>query len=243
MHKKHKKYSIKDNKRGEKKTASFSFEVKQDSVREDKDYFYFEGYLSTFGNVDEGDDMFVAGCFDESLKEMRPDLLWFHQRLEVIGVFEELQVNEKGLWVKGKLPKSDSLVSGRVIPQMKVGSVRSMSVGYYAMEYDLNDDDVRVITKAYLVEGSLVSQPMNRMATVDSFKSLEIDDLKQLKSKRDVEKTLRESGAFSRKGASYFASMLNLPGATPDAEQKSDAVKQLEAATHRLNKLLEQTKE
>jgi HK97 family phage prohead protease len=190
-----------------KEFQTFKFECKELPEMEDDSFFYFEGYLSTYGSIDLGNDIVEEGAFDESLKRIQPELLWQHKYNEVIGVFEEIKSDSKGLWVKGKMPKTDSLVSGRVIPQMKVGSVRSMSIGYWAKvaEYD-NDTGIRTIKEAVLYEGSLVSQPMNPEAQVTNMKAFGIDDVEGIKTKRDFEALLRESGAFSNKSATYLAS-------------------------------------
>ena len=189
---------------------------------EDPEYFYFEGYLSTYGNVDRDNDYFTKGAFDESLQTMQPDLRWMHKTTEVIGVFEFLSSDEKGLRVKGKLPKSDTLVNGRVIPQIKVGSVRSMSVGFAALEWNRDDKGCRRITKAALIEGSLVSIPANPEAKLTSFKSYSYDDVKDIKTKRDAEKILRDSG-FSNKSASFLASKMQLEEIAPEETEEKTA--------------------
>ena len=107
---------------------TFPFEVK--SFRQDEKYFYFEGYLSTFGNEDRGGDVAVKGCTIESLKEHTPSLLWSHKGDEPLGVFDSLVEDEFGLYVKARMPIDDTLVKGRIIPQMEIGSIKSMSIGY-----------------------------------------------------------------------------------------------------------------
>lgn len=174
--------------------------------RTDPANFTFQGYASTYGNVDRGSDIMIAGCFDESLKSLRPDLRWQHKWDDVIGIFDEVRSDDLGLYVKGKMPKADSLVSGRVIPQMEVGSVRHMSIGFWAQEADYDDDGIRRIRKALLVEISLVSQAMNPKAVVTDMKKFDIGEVEKIKTRRDFEELLRESGAFSAKSAVYLAS-------------------------------------
>lgn len=181
----------------------FNFEVK--ALNEDSEYHYFEGYLSTYGNVDRVGEVMDKGCFDEWLKTLTPMLLWQHKATEVVGVFTEIRSDETGLWVKGKMPKDDTLVSGRIFPQMKVGSVRSMSVGFIPEEW-VYKDDIKHHTKVMLVEGSLVAFPANPKAQIYDMKSFTIEDVEEIKTKRDYEKLLRESGAFSNKAVVYLAS-------------------------------------
>ena len=54
---------------------NLSFEIKEFN-NDDPDYFYFEGYGSTFGNIDRGNDVVVKGAFVESLKGQMPKLLY-----------------------------------------------------------------------------------------------------------------------------------------------------------------------
>ena len=74
---------------------TLSFEIKQFS--ENDDLFRFEGFASTFGNLDLDDDVILPGAFRESLKKRSPILLWQHQVGEPIGMPEEIFEYEKGL--------------------------------------------------------------------------------------------------------------------------------------------------
>lgn len=170
-------------------------------------FFYFNGYGSTYGNIDSHNDIVVRGAFDESIAKDYPTLLWVHDDTEPLGIFEEVRSDSKGLFVVGKMPKADTLVSGRVIPQIDVGSVRAMSIGYIVQEW-YYENDVRYITKCRLVEISLLPKGSNGNALVTSFKSLNIEETKEIKTKREFEKILKDSGAFSQKSAAYLASMV-----------------------------------
>lgn len=150
------------------KNLVFPFEMK--SFQEDEKYFYFEGYLSTFGNEDRGGDVVVKGAFEESLKAHTPSLFWSHQSNEPLGVFDSLVEDEKGLYIKARMPKEDDFVLKRIMPQMKIGSIRSMSIGYSvwgdgAMEIS---KDVCYLKRVFLWEGSLVTIPMNPEAVIKS---------------------------------------------------------------------------
>jgi len=155
----------------EMKYISIPFEMK--NTKEDEKYFYFEGYGSTFGNIDLGDDIVARGAFTESLKQRKPKLLWQHKINEPMGIFTEVYEDEKGLFVRGKMPKEDNFVSGRVIPQMKIGSVDSMSIGFRTIitEWD-KEDEVRTLKKVDLFEISLVTIPMNPAAVVTGMKTV-----------------------------------------------------------------------
>jgi len=149
---------------------NLSFEIKEFN-NDDPDFFYFEGYGSTFGNVDRGNDVVVKGAFTQSLKEQMPKLLWQHKMDMPIGIFTEVYEDDKGLYVKGKMPRSDKFVADRVVPQMTVGSVNDMSIGFSIKDADYekyNGGSVRMIKSVDLYEISLVTIPMNKKAEITS---------------------------------------------------------------------------
>jgi len=141
---------------------------------DEKEFVEFEGYLSTFGNIDNGDDVVVKGAFAKTLKNRDVKLLWQHDWSEPIGVFTEIKEDDKGLFVKGKLPLADDFVKGRVIPQLEIGSINSMSIGYAVnlAKYDY-ETDIRHLKEIELYEGSLVTIPMNDEAQIELSKSNE----------------------------------------------------------------------
>lgn len=155
------------------------FELKK-MDESDPNYFYFEGYLSTFGNEDFGRDVIHKGAFKKTLKTWEKSgrnvpTLWQHEMEDPIGVFTDMKEDDVGLYVKCKLPRKDTLVSGRIIPQVEVGSVRTMSIGYMAKSYDFTEGKngtVRNLYEVDLFEGSLVTMPMNDRAVVTGFKSI-----------------------------------------------------------------------
>ncbi len=150
----------------------FDFEIKALTETKDDDYFRFEGLASTFLNIDHGRDIVLPGAFTESLKEITPVILWQHSSYEPIGMPEECREVPEGLYLRGMLPKSDTFVSGRVIPQLKIKSITKMSIGYRAIEWKIDSaNDVRILEKVKLREVSLVTFPMNDKADITGFKS------------------------------------------------------------------------
>jgi len=158
-----------------KKFLNFKFELKNVITEEDPDNFIFIGYGSTFNNIDRGNDIIMPGAFRESLSKITPKLLWQHDHSEPLGIFTEIFEDAKGLYIKGKMPKADTFVSERVIPQMKIGSINSMSIGFNIdeeVEERIGDTTIRQIRKLTLWEVSLVTIPMNAEATIEDVKSL-----------------------------------------------------------------------
>lgn len=250
----------------EKKTLDIGFEVKQIAEEETESgkYFMFEGYLSTFGNIDHGNDVIVRGAFRDSLSKRMPSLLWQHNMQEPIGVFTEAYEDEKGLFVKGKLPVDDDFVRGRVMPQMKVGSIKTMSIGYYIEsmdDIDYDDAGVRRIKKLHLLEGSLVTIPMNDRAQIFDMKTLaeqiknmsqkekadllaNIEDLKytydevaHIATKKDFERFLRDAGV-SRKAASFLMSKISMQSDQGDLDDSESVDSELKSAVNELTDVI-----
>ena len=151
------------------------FEVKQ--ITEDEDYYIFEGYASTYMNVDRGMDAVMPGAFVETVAELmnskkigKLPALWQHNSDMPVGSYTEFRDDTHGLFVKGRMPKSDTFVSGRVVPQMKAESVCSMSIGYSTIDYVI-EGGVRLLKKLKLWEISLVTTPMNPLAEITGIKS------------------------------------------------------------------------
>ncbi len=153
---------------------TFKFEVKDDHD-DDDEFFRFEGLASTFGNIDRGGDTVERGAFVDSLKEMMPVILWQHSSHEPIGVPEDIFETNEGLVLKAILPKDDHLVVGRVMPQIRIKSIKSLSIGFNIVEEEvrtIDDRQIRVIKKAQLWEISLVTFPMDPKALITGHKSV-----------------------------------------------------------------------
>jgi len=166
-----------DNNKGhynmEIKRITVPFSIKQ-MDEEDNDFYKFEGYGSTFGNVDLGQDRVMPGAFKACISEFirsgkQLPVLWQHDMTMPLGTYVEMREDEKGLYVKGKMPKADDFVRGRVFPQMKAGSVSALSIGYAANQWDI-DGDIRNLKELTLFEISLVTMPMNPQATISGVK-------------------------------------------------------------------------
>ena len=203
-----------------KEIKSFPFEVKATAYEADN--FTFEGYASTFNNVDHGDDIVIRGAFSNSLtKNSQVPILWQHQMSEVIGVSVQLYEDDKGLFIKGNLPKDDTLVSGRIIPQMKVGSIKEMSIGFFTKNYDRAKDGIRLLKEIDLFEVSLVTKAMNSQALVTGFKSFE--------TLRDIEQTLKDNGFSSNEAKTLISKIKEFSSqrdASEDNQRDADATKQ-----------------
>lgn len=207
----------------EKKFLSVPFEVLE-TKQVEKDgvkYFTFSGYGSTFGNQDLQGDVVVRGAFIKSLTIRMPSLLWQHDMREPVGIFTECYEDEKGLFVRAMMPMDDTLVKGRVMPQMKVGSVKSMSIGYTVKVYEYDkDNDIYYLKELDLWEVSLVTIPANPQAMITDMKSL-----KEASNIRELESYLKNSG-HSRKECVIIISKLKeflRDGQTLESDDLRDA--------------------
>lgn len=155
----------------DKFSIDYKFEIKE--TEESDGFFYFNGYGST-KDLDLVNDIFEPTAFNESIKRGLPKMLWQHNRDEPIGVYIEAVPDSKGLRVRGKMPLDDTFVSGRVIPQLKAGSVDALSIGFRVKRSEWDQArGIRTVKEADLHEVSLVTFPANPEARVTGLKALE----------------------------------------------------------------------
>lgn len=198
------------------------------------DNFTIEGYASTFGNVDLQGDVVDQGAFVDSIAHLEAQatakgtdalmpMLFNHSPDAPIGVFTHLAETDKGLFSRASLPKSDTFVAGRVVPQVKRGSLKGLSIGFYTDERDHRDGH-RHITKATLVETSLVTFAANPLAEITSAKGqkLTVDDIEDC-NLVELERILKAGTPCSRQAAKYLVhavSALRKAGAADPDDQR-----------------------
>ena len=115
----------------------------------------FAGYAAVFDAVDRGGDVVRRGAFGERLGAV--PLLWQH-RGRPVGVVETVAEDAQGLRVIGRI---DDAGLARLV---ETGAVAGLSFGYRVRE--ARGGRVRELTRVDLVEISLVTQPMQRLARV-----------------------------------------------------------------------------
>jgi hypothetical protein len=133
-----------------------------------EDEWTVEGYASTFGNVDDGEDMVMKGAFTDTLKSgPKVRFLMSHDPRLVLGLPKKLKEDSKGLF--GSLKISKTQLGSDTHQLLLDGAIDSFSIGYRAREWDIVDE-VRRLKKIELYEISLVPIPMNREAAVTNVK-------------------------------------------------------------------------
>jgi len=166
-----------------------------------------KGYIATW-DVDRGDffgrkDKFIPGAFRESLADMKARnrnvrLKDHHQRtvgnFPIQNVFED----DRGLFGEGHL--NLEVQQGKEAYSLALQkSLTEFSIGFTADEFHM-EDDVRMITKATIWEGSIVDEPMNPAAVITEVKDkVTVEEVNNM-TERDLEKSLTENN-FSKNAA------------------------------------------
>lgn len=219
-------------------TLNLKLEIKALNERE------FEGYGSTFNNVDLVGDIVAPGAFKNSLAEHRaagtmPLMFWMHRPDQVAGAWTAMKEDSKGLYVKGILAETQLGNEMRTLLAMK--AVRGLSIGFRVLDRSWEDDEehgaVRVIKEVDLVEVSIVSMAANPLADVTASKSRLSRDGTYVPSHRETEDMLRKGG-FSRAAARSMVLKLLGSGGMPEAENDDKSSGMLELGEINVDKLL-----
>lgn len=181
------------------KTKMAAVEVKEDSVK-------VTGYGST-GDVDRGNDKVLPTAFTDTIAESQRTsgvaMLLQHDGAKVIGKWDKLEVDNKGLACEGTVKYN----TDDCLEKIKNGDLRGLSIGYIIEKYQIEDgqghvmyynetglqpgydydalyseDAIRVITKLELVEISVVATPMNPYSFISSVKKQMEMEMKAIKA-------------------------------------------------------------
>ena len=155
----------------------------------DGDEGIVEGYGSVFGVVDQGGDVVEKGAFAGSLSRVMPKMLWQHDPSQVLGVWDGVEEDEKGLKMRGRINLGKQL--GRdVMSDLKMGAINGMSIGYRTRK-SAAQGNARLLKEVDLWEVSLVTFPMNESAQIDAVKAAEMTE-------REMERLLTREAGLSR---------------------------------------------
>jgi len=178
---------------------TFKIEIK--AIKEEKNRATFDGYASTFGNIDLDNDIIQKGAFIKSLaaKGEKFPILVDHSPSVMkqagwnIGASED----ENGLMVKGEL-NLDVEAGKTAYSLMKQanehGIEMGLSVGFMTKDSDYDQKtDIRTIKEIDLFEYSIVVFAANPEAGVIAVKELKEPEEIAIK-KRELETILRDAG-------------------------------------------------
>jgi len=177
------------------------FEIKADEIT---DSGIFTGYASTFGGKpDSYGDVIAPGAFTKTLTSGKNvKMLWQHKYDEPIGVWKSIVENKTGLKVTGQLAMKTQK-GKEAFELMKIGALDAMSIGYFTVDYEINNDtNIRTLKEIDLVEISPVTFPANTSATITQVKSM----IEEAGTVRELEKGLRDVG-LSKEASKYVASL------------------------------------
>lgn len=141
------------------------------------------GYASTFGNIDLGDDIVEQGAFKKTLKETKGviPILDSHDSNKQIGWNLRAAEDDKGLFVEGELVLESNEAKQKyelAKKAQKIGAKMGLSIGYYTIKAvpDKERPSLRRIKEVRLFEYSIVTFPMNTMASITDVKNQDIID-------------------------------------------------------------------
>jgi HK97 family phage prohead protease len=142
-------------------TVRGKFEFKGIDGDTDQEYYIVSGYATKFFGVDTYGDTIVPGAYDQTIKENPTGFPAFvmHKSHDMpVGLWTSFKEDREGLFVEAKLPKADTFVTERLIPQIKLGSVDSLSIGYYPVKVRFEEDDTRTLLEIGLKEISFITK-------------------------------------------------------------------------------------
>jgi len=211
----------------ESKDSAATLEVKLAPLQikagvEDEDFLTISGYGSVFGNEDMGGDMVMQGAFLDSIASGRKvKMLYQHDTAQVIGVFDSMSEDSYGLKMQGRISKKFGK-GAEVAELIKMGAIEGLSIGFRTKEYSMDEETgQRKLTKLDLFEVSVVTFPMNELASITGMKSENMTE-------RDIERTFKDMG-YSNRMAKVMAGgawkgrdevLRDADGASPEVNQR-----------------------
>mgnify|MGYP003151389981 FL=1 len=188
----------------EKEFKAFRFDVK-DISEEGK----FDGYASTFGNIDLGNDIVTRGAFAKTISTNNGvvPILDSHDPTNQLGWNESAEEDSRGLKVRGSLDLNIQKAKERhslMRSAKALGAKMGLSIGYQTIKAEPHNikPDVRVLKEVHLMEYSVVTFPMNPKASVTRVKQIDGVNIE------DVKNHLVHDLHISHKAASMACDML-----------------------------------
>jgi HK97 family phage prohead protease len=135
----------------------------------------FTGYASVFGIPDAFGDTVKPGAFRKTLAEhkranSRPMMLWAHSPADIVGVWDSIEEDAKGLKVRGRLVR-ETAKGAEAYALLKAGALSGLSIGFRTRSSERGPNGSRVVTDMELVEISLVGNPAASKARITSVRS------------------------------------------------------------------------
>jgi HK97 family phage prohead protease len=155
-----------------------TFEFKVSKAESEKDIGFIEGYASTFGNVDLGEDVVDQGAFQKTIVDKKGifPILLDHYSTKQIGWNLKASEDSYGLRVQGEIQlvteeaKNRYMLAKRAV---ELDAKMGLSIGYTTVKWeaDFVNPRIRHLKEVKLWEYSMVTFPMNEMASITGAKS------------------------------------------------------------------------
>lgn len=173
----------------------------------------FEGYASTFGNVDRVDDTIAPGAFKESIDDRFPrnmiKVMWQHE--EPLGIPLHMEEDSTGLFTVGKVSRTslgkDALIlmEDRVVDKLSIGFTLKRADFEMVAHPDDEDREIRQLNRVRLHEYSPVTFAADEHTSITGVKTVLVEAVDDAGCRKELERILRQSG-FSRSAAMAFIS-------------------------------------
>jgi HK97 family phage major capsid protein len=121
------------------------------------------GYASVYNIADAHNDIIGKGAINFATNDVK--FLWQHDYSKPIGVINSIIEDDYGLKIDATINNKIS-VGKETIELLKQKAINGLSVGIHVLETKYNANQERIITKAELIEVSVVTFPANNQAKI-----------------------------------------------------------------------------
>lgn len=121
-----------------------------------------EGYASLYNVPDQSGDRVMPGAYDGALLQKargKVKMLWQHDPMQPIGVWDTITSDASGLYVKGRI--LNEVTAGReALALLEAGAIDGLSIGYRTIKSEKGSEGGRNLVELDLWEVSVVTFPM-----------------------------------------------------------------------------------
>lgn len=172
---------------------SFDFEA---SISTITDEGVFEGYCSTFGNVDRANEVVVKGAFRNLDSFLKDGFVALNHDWNAapIATIEDISEDDRGLKVVARFHSTEQAQEVRkiILERMDRGKSVGLSIGYVVTDDEYTQDGIRLLKGINLFEFSVVTVPCNPHALVTQGKTLSDQTAETLTVVEDLANRFKE---------------------------------------------------
>lgn len=169
---------------------SISSVIKAAPEGTEDDDIIIEGMANTT-TIDRAGDLIPRSTWEKESQlanfRKNPIVLAYHNHSMPIGVVENLEVKDEGLFVRVRI--SNTIPA--VFQQVKKKILKAFSIGFRLIDWEYKPDvDVFLMTEIEMTELSVVSVPCNQDSMFDLAKSFGVQNREELKAKLTTSKRI-----------------------------------------------------